>query len=599
MENIENNECFIRCPQCYLIPLIKFNYENENHLIDYKCRNGHYEKSIPINKFIENYSEKKLKKTCNFCLIEYKEFKMLFYCFKCKNKLCYNCLNEHNIKCNNEKKNIINMKRIDEYCLKHGSYLKYYSLNSKKSICKYCDEYKNHLEKIIQFNDMSLNDYKIDNLKKNLINAQSELNLLKNQFRDFIYEFKNKFHQFYEINQNALKLSCIFLKIYEDFKNGEIIENINQIKKIRLLCKDNNNEKTLNEKMDFFSNIIESKNKKNFYIDYEKEKKLKIKLKNQIETTISNVKIIRNILELNDEKLAIIYDNEIIIYNKNTFNKVFTINTNSHFLIQLKNSLLVSTDYHGKLNIYNILNKNIKLIQTTKNFGIVNNLLSLINGQFIVLLNDGKMLFFSKNNKGYQIENIYFDNQIIKNVIQLNDNTLIITKIYYSPNTDNDFYYNTHFFDNDIDYEDNETNESYCMIQSFDLIHKRIINTYSFDKNYKRDTYNLIPFSNHIFIFLDLKRIYLFDILLNCLQIINTNSYMKLFCKLNNGNLFYETNSLDIIIYSIKNNQIKEILKEKKVNILDYSYKKIIQLKNGKYLLEDYQKNIRIFNLKI
>ena len=598
---LEKNEYVIRCPQCFLIPLIKFKYENDKHLIEYKCRNCHYRKSIPINKFFEFFSEKKIIMKCSICFKEYKKINDLFYCFKCKGLLCNNCLNEHNIKCINEKKNIINMKRIDEYCLKHGSFLKYYSINSKKSICKYCDEYINHLGTIIQFENMSLNKNKIDSLEKKLIDAQNELNLLKNQFKELINEFQNKFNKFFELNQNVLKLSYIFLKIYKDFKiNGEIIENINQIKQIRLLYIDNN-EKTFDEKIKFYSNIIELKNKKNFYIDYEKEKEIIIKNKNQIETTISYGQIIKNILELKDEKLAIVYDKEIIIYNKNTFNKILTINTRSKLLIQLKNSFLVSSDYNGKLNIYNISHNHLKLIQTTANYGIINNLLSLINGQFILLLSNGKIFFFSKNIMGYQIENIYFDNQIIKKIIQLNENILILLKVHYATLNDNnfyDFYYCYYYDDDNNDYYEN--NESYCIIQSFDLIHKRIINTYNFNDNYRRDTYNLIPFSNNLFIFHDLKTIYLFNGLnLNCLQIINTNGYFKLFCKLLNDNFIWETNSFDIIIYSIKENKINQIIKDKKLNIINFPYKSLIQLKNGKFLLEDYMKNIKIMELKI
>ena len=594
MENNIENDVF-RCPKCLQIPSIKFKYENNNHLIKYKCNNKH-SNSIPINNFFENFTEKNIKKLCNLCLKEFKEISPLYYCFKCRKYICFECLHLHKKECNNIKEKTINIKRIDQYCLRHGYYFEYYSLKEKKSICKFCEEYKNHQGQIKSLKDMYFNNSIIQKLEKKISEAENELNLLNNTFKELIDEFQKRFNQFYETNKKCLQLSNLIIKTYKNYKlNGEIIKNLKQIKNIKLFCPDFI-PNTFNERINLFTSLSSIKNKNNFYLKYEKEPKIIVKEKSQIETSFSSGKVIKKIIELKDEKIAIIYDNQIKIYDYNTFKNLITININSNLLIQLKNSKLVLYDNLDNLSIYDIRNNNLKLIQIIQKLGSVNLLLPLNNAQFISSVSNGKIIFFSKNFINYQIESIYFSDKNVNRIIQLNDNILIFLKIHYAPYESYDFYYAYYYYD---DYDDINF-ESYCLIQSFDLIQKKVIHTFEINDNFRRVNYDLIPFSNDLFVFHDISTIYLFKSeYLICLQKILVD-YFKLFCKLKGNKFLWENSSLDYIIFSIENNEIKKIFKDKKSKIINFfSYKSMIQLKNGKFLIEDFSKNVKIVNLKI
>ena len=266
------------CKKCFAIPLIQFNYNNREIIINTKCNCGNMENNIFDfeNKFIlHEITKQYLSNILN----------SFFYCFNCKYYLCESCINKHE-KANKNKHIVINLKLTDFNSKEHMLYEKeknniLYCLNCNKKICKNCKDYHlNEKHNIIKGNNNCIhnNSYNLNNfyndfqkLKNNLATQKEKISLqitkIKNMINDIEKEFskinsKNK--SFINIIENIYK-SYIF---YKDYYNYNIFTNFQNLSSIYSNIDYNTNkitdEKIIKQCKEFLSqiknNIIISKN---------------------------------------------------------------------------------------------------------------------------------------------------------------------------------------------------------------------------------------------------------------------------------------------------------------------------------------------------
>ena len=189
-------------------------------LIDYKviispCANGHKDKILFLKDYenIQNlYFSKKLK--CDNCK---KNSIKYFYCYNCKNKLCFSCKEKHQ-----SDHSLINYENINYICLEHKEPFNSYCKKSFKNLCSLCIQENNDLENIL-YEKIPLN---IDEHKIKI----KELKKYLNKFNKEVEEIIRKLN-------NVLKGINTYFSIIEDMINNfnikktnyEIINNINEI----------------------------------------------------------------------------------------------------------------------------------------------------------------------------------------------------------------------------------------------------------------------------------------------------------------------------------------------------------------------------------
>lgn len=230
-ENNEN-ENIIRCPQCYLIPFISINHSNEETYLKLKCLNNHEIKK-PIKELYNEIKKNQLNLLkCEKC--KEIDISKLLYCIKCYKILCKKENHEHIL-------DEIPIEKIDSYCFE-GDHIENkvtsFCHTHNKNICMYCknDQHKNDI-----IEDLKYFDINIDDIRNNIKKSKENLNLLLNVIDSFFFELektiiliKDECEKYKENMETVIKITEDLLKIYEIQNkkhnlNFQIIQNIKNL----------------------------------------------------------------------------------------------------------------------------------------------------------------------------------------------------------------------------------------------------------------------------------------------------------------------------------------------------------------------------------
>ena len=227
---MSNEEILIHCPECpgpSFFGIIKQEGKNgKNEFLEYKCRFGH-EGQKSILDFGENELKNYSKIPCKFCK---KTNYNMNYCFECKENICdeNNCLLNHS---NLKHKKIINLKNINNYCLKHLQPYEYYCQTCKILLCLNCPNY--HIKHNL-ISTFTIENEKIDNI-------EIEFKEFENNFNQIIITDLGKYISNLNRTYNFLKDRCLkelqFInsllkasKLQNNKLNFEIIDTIKNLK---------------------------------------------------------------------------------------------------------------------------------------------------------------------------------------------------------------------------------------------------------------------------------------------------------------------------------------------------------------------------------
>lgn len=210
----------------------------------------------------------------------------------------------------------------------------------------------------------------------------------------------------------------------------------------------------------------------------------------------NNFDSIRNIIILNDDRIALLSnDGNIIILNQNTL-KIDIIISNtekvsSNSFIQTKNGNIV-TCFDKNINIYKIIDKDYKLIQTLKNHtDKVNHVREISSGDLVSCSHDSKLNFYKYINGKYEFNYSFTmeHEEWIINIIETRCNELVLC----------------------CTGGDDESSCNLCLIYLFKIKEKQIKKIGKFiEDGSVLETFSMI--SNNILAFCHIKDIILFDI---------------------------------------------------------------------------------------
>ena len=246
----------IVCPICNENILIKI----KNYKINlYECKNGHKIENIVLNEY-ENMQKIDLsKRICNKCYknnININE--ELYICNECNINLCPLCKFKHN-----KTHNIIKNNNKNCICTKHNDRYINYCKKCKQKICFKCiNEHKNHniieLLNIIPNKDKLLKEMKymrefINKLKINIEEIKNILNKVLNSI-EMYYKIFNKIINIYD-NKN---------RNYENYYNLNEIKksNNNIINELININNENNINNRFKNMIDIYYNLIKIKKQK-------------------------------------------------------------------------------------------------------------------------------------------------------------------------------------------------------------------------------------------------------------------------------------------------------------------------------------------------
>ena len=157
-ENIKDYP--LRCPVCWNIPRIYFNFKTNNYCI--LCDEKHKNIYISFEDLIENTDKKFSSLLCHQCKKESDKMyrcndNNFFFCQKCKE--------------NSDSNNFTEINEIDSTCPKHHTKYIYYDAKNNKHLCDKCfheeKEYLIPIETYVNYKDTIENNYKkvIENIK--------------------------------------------------------------------------------------------------------------------------------------------------------------------------------------------------------------------------------------------------------------------------------------------------------------------------------------------------------------------------------------------------------------------------------------------------
>ena len=227
------------------------------------------------------------------------------------------------------------------------------------------------------------------------------------------------------------------------------------------------------------SNLEEKKNEiKNIKVPLFKSYILSIK---------DNTKMVYCLTLLNDGRLVSgSDDSSIIIYNKVTFK--FDLEIKEHklwinYLTTLKNGLLVSCSADKTIKLFDIKEKEYKLINSLDfHLDSVNQIIELTNNSLVSCSDDKTIIFYIKENEKYNKDDLFPTSDWVKNIIQTKQN-----EIAYSTYNERKLY----FFDlnkkkNKVLIEDIicshkslfKISEELLLVPGLNMIHIINLNTY-------------------------------------------------------------------------------------------------------------------------
>jgi WD40 repeat protein len=426
-----NKNNIFRCPKCILIPLINYKFINNKINIETKCSNGHL-CNLELNEFMEKSLNHSIySKNCD-CSKHPN-----FYCLKCDKYFCDLCSQLHDI---NKEKFLIEINKIDNFCLNHFKELIGFCFECKKNFCNLCmNEHSDHfieLNKEIELNNKKkylFNNYE-DN-KKTLIKFQNQIeiilekiNKIKKNIDNQILFFDNLFSNYeYFIETNKIL-------------NYPIIKNIENSK----LCENN-------YYFSFYSKSVELSNK--FLLDLNEERKKFFEkninfiknfkeIKKRVNVTIIEPKnkiYIHNLILLNDNKrICVCLDNGALeIYDKETFERIIFIDEHKlgvTHINQLKDGRLVTSSCDKTLKVIELENNLYKVNQTLfYHNGYVEKSIELNNGNLCSCSYDGTFIIYVKKYVFGKSLHLFESNSTVQvdskvySIIQINDKELATT----------------------------------------------------------------------------------------------------------------------------------------------------------------------------
>ncbi len=338
----------LRCAQCSLICSLKLNYiKDGKSTISYNCEKNHSGNKL-LKEYLDNNINNALsKKNCNECQKKINQIQSdLYYCSICDHFLCNICQKNHP---NGEKHNVINYKKYDSLCKKHGNTFCFYCSDCKYNICIYCQgEHKNHnLKNLFDVNfseeekkrikiKMNETHFIISKLDLLIKNVSSILEKLKESYQ--IYKFYNYLLSTYNYEENQNNLNYYFI---ENLKNFQDLLRINPINSLDPL---NNQFNECNTIFQNICNINLNKNIKNNYII--------------LDMTPNPYYI--NLLK-DGRLICAIEGGSLKIYKKNTYELQLTIkehNKSIYFFNQLHDDRIITCASDNTMKIIKLLEDN-------------------------------------------------------------------------------------------------------------------------------------------------------------------------------------------------------------------------------------------------
>ena len=172
-----------------------------------------------------------------------------------------------------------------------------------------------------------------------------------------------------------------------------------------------------------------------------------INLKNQICKINFHKKSVLCLTILNDGRLVSgSGDNNIIIYNKNTYQPDIIIREHNNYIrciIELSSGELVSCSDDKTIKIFQIKGNNYQILQTINNHkDEVNKIIEIKNKYLVSCSNDESVIFYLKHNSKYEQNFKITTNNRCYSITQTKDNEICYLEFYLSNNNSNIFFYN-------------------------------------------------------------------------------------------------------------------------------------------------------------
>ena len=227
-EILNNNNFQFRCKDCYNIPLFGIMYENLKVKIESRCQKGHY--NIEKLEDFYNRNSSNCFSSIECCVDnEKQQYENTFsYCPECNKFICPNHLKEH------KHEETILYSKLDNYCIEHDKKLISFCKTCSINLCEDCKN--NHIKH---------NIVEIDSIKL----SKNEIEKCENNLKETEIRFKEHINKVKELYNENIKFLVNFIKIFENYKNMNLV----QINLCYILI---NNYKEMNEKKKLNYEII-------------------------------------------------------------------------------------------------------------------------------------------------------------------------------------------------------------------------------------------------------------------------------------------------------------------------------------------------------
>ena len=257
----------MRCYDCSHIPLIKIKYSEINLLQNKEaflqkhkeiviaelfCFKGH-NISTPLKQYLINCGiNHNFISLCGQCHKNKPNDLFNFsFCKRCKKTLCFECCKNHYhdnpnvLLSNNKNSNLISISQIDFNCQRHNKEFISFCRDCSINLCKDCEDIHDNSHKIIEFEEIKLNNEEIENLEFNINLAKKRIALFDIKILKFIQslhkletlylQLLNLYNEFISVYKEQISFSEMILSIYKNASlnhkyNYQIIQNVRNLK---------------------------------------------------------------------------------------------------------------------------------------------------------------------------------------------------------------------------------------------------------------------------------------------------------------------------------------------------------------------------------
>ena len=266
----DENFYTMRCYDCSYIPLIKIKYSDFNILqnkeafleknkeivsVELYCSKGHLI-STPLKQYLINCGiNHNFISLCGQChQNKPNEIINFSFCKNCKKTLCKECSQNHNHSQSDDNNfnifpeknnNLISICQLDFNCQYHNQEFFSFCKDCNINLCKECEN--NHVKshKIINFDDIKLNNYEISIIQNNINLAKkrlilSDIKILKfiqslHKLEKLYLQLLSLYNDFISIYKEQISFSQMILLIYKNASsnnkyNYQIIQNVRNLK---------------------------------------------------------------------------------------------------------------------------------------------------------------------------------------------------------------------------------------------------------------------------------------------------------------------------------------------------------------------------------